>query len=270
MLWKLSFVAVVAVLFDMSMSFAVAAGQIDPPRPPHVETATNPAVQLRLGMTEPDVTGIMGEPAKVTDYVADGIARRRLEYPGPIPGKVTLSAGRTTGIVLDVFGVEKGELPSSSRKAWPGMASGAVQQVLGEPGEICHYGFFGIKLDQWVYDRPGQEDVSLFFVDDRLVAKAVGRRIPQDIFEVRLPARAEPTEATSSAGPSIGMTIDDVRKLYGDVKLRVDYVLNGQDASRMIVEARARGSFLTFTFVDDRLVAFEDLGPLPDDVFRAF
>jgi hypothetical protein len=269
MQWKLSFIAIVAVLFDMSMSLA-AAGQIDTPRPPQVDIATIPAGQLRLGMTEQDVMRIMGEPAKVTDYVAGGIDKRRLDYKGSIPGKVTISAGKITSVALDVFGIEKGDLPSFSRKAWSGMASVAVRQVLGEPSDICHHGFFSIKLDQWVYDRPGQGEVSLFFADDRVVAKAAGRRVPQDIFEVRLPARPEPTDTTAPAGPSIGMTIDDVRKLYGDVRLRVDYVLNSQDASRMIIETRAKGSFLTFTFVDDRLIAFEDLGPLPDEVFRAF
>lgn len=154
MQWKLSFIAIVAVLLDMSMSLAAAAGQIDTPRPPHVDIATIPAGQLRLGMTEPDVTRIMGEPAKVTDYVADGIDKRRLEYQGTIPGKVTISAGKITGLVLDVFEMENGDLPSFSRKAWPGMASVAVRQVLGEPGEICHHDFFGIKLDQWA--RPGE------------------------------------------------------------------------------------------------------------------
>jgi hypothetical protein len=101
------------------------------------------------------------------------------------------------------------------------------------------------------------------------VAKAVGRRVPQNIFEVRLPA-SWPANTTALAGPSIGMTIDDVRKLFGGVKLRVDYVLNGQSASRMIIETRAKGSFVAFTFVDDRLIAFEDLGSLPDEVLRAF
>ena len=150
------------------------------------------------------------------------------------------------------------------------MASSAVRQALGEPGEINHHGFHGIKLDQWVYDRPGEGQVSLFFVNDRIIAKAVGRDVPQDIFEVHLPARPEPTGTTAPAGPSIGMTMSDVGKLYGDQKLRVDYILNGQDASRMIIETRAKGSFLAFTFVGDHLIGFEDLGPLSDDVFRAF
>jgi hypothetical protein len=61
---------------------------------------------------------------------------------------------------------------------------------------------------------------------------------------------------------------DDVRKLIGEVKLRVDYVLNGQSASRIIIETRAKGSFVALTFVDDRLIAFEDLGALPDEVLR--
>jgi len=270
MQWKLPLIAAIAVLFDVSMSLAAAAGQSDEPTPPHVDFAAIPADQLRLGMTELDVIRIMGEPAKVRDCVAGGIDKRRLEYQGSIPGKVTLSAGKTTGVALDVFGMEKGDLPSFSRKAWPGMASAAVRQALGAPSEIGHYGFFGIKLDQWVYDRPGEEEVSLFFADDRVVAKAAGRRVPQNIFEVRLPARSGPANTTALAGPSIGMTIDDVRKFFGGVKLRVDYVLNGQSASRMIIETRAKGSLVAFTFVDNRLIAFEDLGALPDEVFRAF
>lgn len=270
MQWKLSIATVIAVLFDTSMSFVAAAGQIDTPRPPHVDITTIPAGQLHLGMTEQDVTRIMGEPAKVTDYVAGGIDKRRLEYQGQIPGTVILSAGKTTGIALDVFRIEKGDLPSFSRRAWPGMASAATRQALGEPSEILHHAFYGTKLDQWVYDRPGQGQVSLFFADDRMIAKAVGRGVPQDIFEVHLPARPEPTGTTAPAGPSIGMTMSDVRKLYGDQKLRVDHVLNSRDASRMIIETRAKGSFHTFTFVGDRLVGFEDLGPLSDDVFRAF
>jgi hypothetical protein len=270
MQWKLSFAAAVAVLFDISTSLVPAAGQIDTPRPPNVDTTTIPAAQLHLGMTEQDVTRIMGQPAKVTDYVAFGIDKRRLEYQGQIPGTVTLSAGKTTGIALDVFRIEKGDLPSFCSKAWPGMASAAVRQALGEPGEISHHVFHGTKLDQWVYDRPGQGQVSLFFAYDRMIAKVVGRGVPQDIFEVRLPARPEPTGTTAAAGPSIGMTMSEVRELYGDVKLRVDYVLNARDASRIIIETRAKGSFHTFTFVGDRLIGFEDLGPLSDDVFRAF
>src|SRR5262249_16783277 len=157
-------------------------------------------------------------------------------YQGSIPAEVTLSAGKTTGVALDVFRMEKGDLPSFSQKAWPGMASAAVRQALGAPSEICRRGFFDIKLDQWVYDRPGEGAVSVFFADDRVVAKAVGRRVPQNIFEVRLPARSGSASRTALAEPSIGMTVDDVRKFLGGVKLRVDYVRNGQSASRMIIE----------------------------------
>jgi hypothetical protein len=156
MQWKLPLIAAIAVLFDMSMSLAATAGQIDTPRPPHVDIATIPVGQLHLGMTEQDVTRIVGEPAKVTDYVTGGIDKRRLEYQGQIPGTVTLSAGKTTGIALDVFRIEKGDLPSFSRKAWPGMASAAVRQALGEPSEIGHHGFFGIKLDNGCTTGPAK------------------------------------------------------------------------------------------------------------------
>lgn len=60
-------------------------------------------------------------------------------------------------------------------------------------GRLVFFGIelniFGIKLDQWMHDGPGEEEVSLFFADDRVVAKviakAVGRRVPQNIFGVR-------------------------------------------------------------------------------------
>jgi hypothetical protein len=51
-------------------------------------------------------------------------------------------------------------------------------------------------------------------------------------------------------------------------KLPVDYVFSGDPASRMIVETREKGAFTVFKFVDDRLIAFEDLVPLPEEVFR--
>jgi hypothetical protein len=263
---KLFLTAIVAVLVDMSMSLAAAAAQLDTPKPPQVEILAIPAGQLYLGMAEQDVMRIMGRPAKVTNYVAGGIDKRKVEFQGLIPSMVMLSAGKLTGVALDVFQVAKTDLPSFSRKAWPGMGSAAVRGLLGKPSEICHHIFFGIKLDQWVYDGSGEPEVSLFFADDRVIAKTVGRGIPQDIFQVHLPSETQ--DETVSPEPRVGMAIDEIQKLYGDVKLHVNYVFNGRPTSRMIFEKRLKGSFTTFTFVDGRLIEFEDLGPLTDDVFR--
>ncbi|MDI4236015.1 hypothetical protein OZ411_24700 [Bradyrhizobium sp. Arg237L] len=264
---KLFITAAMAVFFDISIALLAAAAQSDAPKPPHVEFITVPAGQLHLGMTEQEVIRIMGEPARVVGYDAGGISRRKLEFFGAIPSTVTLSDGKVSHVKLDVFQVEKSDLPLISRKAWPGMASTAVRRSFGEPSRICHYTFFGIKLDQWVYDILGEPEVSVFFAADRVIAKTLGRHIPQDIFQVRLPAVPQPRD--SFEGPRAGMAIADVQALYGETKLHVDYVFNSQPASRVIVEIRAKGSFAAFTFVDDRLVEFEDLGRLPDEVFQA-
>jgi hypothetical protein len=46
---------------------------------------------------------------------------------------------------------------------------------------------------------------------------------------------------------------------------RVDYVLNGQPASREVYEGRGNGTFVAFTFVDGVMTEFENLGRMPDD-----
>ena len=265
---KLLIAAAVAVLFDISSALVTAAARFDAPMPPHVEFIATPAGQLHLGMTEQEVTRIMGEPARIAGCDAAGISIRKLEFPGAIPGTVTLSGGKVSRVGLDVFRVEKSDLPIFTRKAWPGMASSAVRRSLGEPSRIRHYIFFGIALDQWVYDRSGEPEVSLFFAADRVAAKTVGSRIPQDIFQVRLPA--PPLPSGQADGPQVGMAIDDIRAFSGEVKLHVDYVANGRPASRFVFECRANRSFTALTFVDGRLIEFEDLGQLPDEVFRYY
>ncbi len=55
-----------------------------------------------------------------------------------------------------------------------------------------------------------------------------------------------------------GMSMSDIQALYGEVKFRVDYVFKGQPAVRAIFETRARSSFVSLTFVDDRLIEAED------------
>src|SRR5262245_51245155 len=104
---KLLIAAAVAVLFNMSTTLPAAAVRIDVPAQPHVAFIAIPAGQLHLGMTEQDVTRIMGEPARVAGYDAGGISIRKLEFPGAIPGTVTLSGGKVSRVGLDVFRVEK-------------------------------------------------------------------------------------------------------------------------------------------------------------------
>jgi hypothetical protein len=61
------------------------------------------------------------------------------------------------------------------------------------------------------------------------------------------------------------MTAQDVRDLVGALSFRVDYVFNGQPASREVYEGRGNETFAAFTFVDGVTTEFEDLGRMPGD-----
>jgi hypothetical protein len=236
---------------------------------PHVDVVPVAASRLRLGMAAAEVTRIMGEAAKETNYLANGMEMRRLTFSaGPIASKVTLARGKVSAVVLDVFRTDNDDLPAFVGRAWPGMHSTAVRRALGDPAEIRQHLFFGIKLGQWVFRRRGQPDVSVFFVDDRVVARALGTSIPSDIFRVALPLPPDPTSEEPLQTPQAGMSESEVKALYGAVKLRVDYSFNRRSASRTIYETHAGGSFVSFTFVNGIVTQFEDLGRLPDDVFE--
>jgi hypothetical protein len=215
-------------------------------------------------MTAQEVTRVMGEAAKEKRVVADGSESLRLKFSEKIPTEVTLYDGKLANVTVDVFRTDKGDLPAFSQKAWPGMASSAVRRMLGEPAEVLHHTFDGIDVDQWVYSHAGEACVSLYFRADRVIARAIGRDVPADLLQVDLPL---PPKARSKGPPTarVGMTEGDVEALYGGVKFRVDYVFNGQSASRVVFEPRGNGTFAGVTFVDGVVTGFEDLGLLPDD-----
>jgi hypothetical protein len=56
------------------------------------------------------------------------------------------------------------------------------------------------------------------------------------------------------------MTTSDMQEIYGEAKFRVDYVFNGQPASRVVFETGAKGMFAGITFVDGVVTQFENLG----------
>ena len=146
-----------------------------------------------------------------------------------------------------------------------GLADMAVRRVLGEPADVVHHTFFGINVDQWVFARAGEADVSVFFRDGRVVARGVGRDVPANLFRVDLPSPPEPGSEGPMSTPRLGMVAGDIAKLYGPVKYRVDYIVNGQSASRVVFEPRGKGTFARVTFVDGVATQLEDLGRLPDD-----
>ena len=247
------------------VSLSLTAGHTsEMPRPPRVSFVATSASQLQLGMTADDVIHV-GKVAKDTNSRNGSAEIRKLEFADPIPGQVVLSDGKVSRVTLDPFRTDKAALPSGIRRAWPGFASSAVQLALGRPSVICHYAFFGIEVDQWIYAHLGEGEASVFFRDNRVIARVPGRDVPDDLFEVHLPLPPQPDGKAPASAPRVGMTAHDVRELYGSARFRVDYVRNGQPASREVYETK--GFFVAFTFVDDVLTEMETLGPISDVSF---
>ena len=257
-------VALSAAALALSISSASGSEPIKPPGTSQVALVATPASALYPGMTAQEVTRVMGEAAKEKRFVADGIESLKLKFSGAIPAEATLSDGKLTSVTVDVFRTDKGDLPAFSHKAWPGMASSAVRRMLGEPVEVLHHTFDGIDVDQWVYSHAGEASVSVYFRADRVIAKAIGREVPADLLQVDLPSPPK-TESKDPATARMGMTELDVKALYGAAKFRVDYVFNGQPASRVVFRSRGKGTFAGVTFVDGVVTGFEDLGRLPED-----
>jgi hypothetical protein len=216
-------------------------------------------------MTADDVIRIMGKPARETEFTAGSTQMRKLEFTGAIPGEVILKGGKVSRVALDPFRVEQDDLPSFIRPVWPGLASGAVRRVVGEPATVLHHKFFGIEVEQWIYSRAGDGEASVFFRADRVIASTLGRDVPADLFRLDLPSSPLAESEGPMQEPRVGETERDVREFYGPAEFRIDYGHNGQQASREIYETRNNKTFVAFTFVDGILTEFENLGRNPDE-----
>ena len=248
-----------AAIIGLSLTVAHAA---EAPLPPRVSFVTTPASHLHLGMTADDVIRVMGQVASETNVTSDATQIRKLAFTDAIPGQVILSDGKVTHVTLDVF--RQDALPPSIRQAWPGLASSAVRRALGEPAAVYRHTFFGIEVDQWIYWRAGDGEASVFFRGDRVIAGTVGRGVPAALFQVALPSPPQAESEGPILEPRVGMTAHDVRELTGALKFRVDYVRNGQPASRVVYESPSE-TFVAFTFVDGVMTEFENLGRMPND-----
>jgi hypothetical protein len=137
---------------------------------------------------------------------------------------------------------------------------------LGTPSDHRQHTFFGIVVDQLIFRRPGEPDVSVFLVSDRLIAKRVGRRVPVDLFHITLPSAPDGTsEGSVKEAVQVGMKASDVQALSGAAKLEVPYRFNGQPAKHAIYRTQPGGSFVDLTLVDDVITELADIGQLPDD-----
>lgn len=235
------------------------------PLPPQVNFVATPASQLRLGMTGDDVIRVMGKVAKETDFVGGSTRTRKLEFTDAIPGQAILSDGKLSRVTLNPFRMEEAALPSRLRQAWPGFASSVVRRALGEPTVRLRHTWFGIEVDQWVFSCPGEVEASVFFRADRVIARAVGRDVPADLFRVDLPSPPQGEGESPPFAPRVGMTETDIKELCGAPLYRVDYVFNGQAASHAVYQTGKQGTFTGFTIVDGVVTEFEDLGRMPDD-----
>ena len=231
--------------------------------PPSVDHIATPARQLDLGMTVGEALRIMGEPTKTTVFSMDGREQCELEFAGVVPTKIILADGKISSIRLDVFRPDKTGLPPFGRAAWPGLAESAVRQVLGVPSEIHNLNLFGINVDQWVFVREGQADLSVFFRAGRVIARAVGREVPGDLFRVELPL--PPKAEGGKLAPRLGMTTSDMEALYGAPHYRVDYVFNGRPSLHVVYKVRDSGTFTAVTFVDSVVTELENLGTVPNN-----
>src|SRR5262249_53710283 len=197
-------------------------------------------------------------PSDVDVYTSRDVNVRVLDFSDElIPTKVTIVNETVSGVALDVARIDDRSLPSFSQAAWLGMSRAAVSKVLGTAkGELRHH-FFNVALDQLIFERRGQPEVSVYLMDDRVVAKKAGRTVPDDILRVVLPSlRDETAEEENEQFVRIGMTAGQVRALYGAPKVLVNSTFKGQPVEHAVFETRAGKSFGRFTFIGGVLTEF--------------
>jgi hypothetical protein len=238
------------------------------PRQPQVNFIAASANQLELGMTEHDVISILGKTAKETDLAIGSTRIRKLEFADAIQAQLIFTDGKLSRISVDPFRRQEAALPSFIRRAWPGVASRVVRRVLGEPAAILHHELFGIEVDQWIFLRPGEAEASVFFRADRVIARAAGREVPPDIFRVDLPSPPQAESEGPLSKPHVGMTSRDIVEHYGAAKFRVDYVCNGQPASREVYEIAGDDTLVGLTVIDGIITELEIFGGRDDAMLQ--
>ena len=272
---KLTTILVIAMASPMAcllVSPASAQQSVAPNdqlRAPRVERIATKASRLYLGMPEDELARTMGVPTAVVASENSGVQLRVLRYaPEPMPIKVTLSDGKISALVLDITRIDDPASPAYGRPIWSGMHRTAVLRIMGAPAEDRLRDSFGMRLEHIIFERPGQSDLSVFLIDERVAAKRAGRALQPDIFSLRLPLapneadRATDGQDDQSGSRQIraGMSMRDVQALLGEPKMRVPYTVKGRPAEYRIHETASNGRFACFTFVDDVLGGFTDGG----------
>lgn len=240
--------------------------------PPRVDHLGVRATLLHWGMSAADVERIMGAPVQADSFVREDGKLRVLRYPAePIAAVVTITDDRLSGVALDIAGIDDRTLPNFSRAAWLGMSRSVVLQMLGAPVEDRLRDGYGMTVEQMIFERPCEPDVSIFLVDGRVVTKQVGRSFPADILSFALPLAPDQgddgirdvADRPKERGVQVGMTASELQALFGAPKLHVDYKFKGRPAAYAIYETSPGKSFGRFTFIDGVLTEFADGGKTP-------
>jgi hypothetical protein len=240
--------------------------------PPLVDHIGARATLLYWGMPVADVERIMGMPAQVEVAGGEGSSVRILKYPaGPIGTTVTITDDKLSGVALDIAGIDDRTLPTFSRVAWLGMSRTSVLRMLGTPTEDHLRDGYGMTVEQMVFRRPCEPDVSIFLIDGRVVSKKVGRSFPSNLLAFTLPLAPDPgdneiddvADWPKERRVAVGMKESEVQELLGAPKLHVDYTFKGRPAEYAIYETSPGQSFGRFTFIDGVLTEFVDGGATP-------
>jgi hypothetical protein len=225
------------------------------------------ATLLHWGMSAADIAPVMAAPSQVV--ADDDGAVRVLRYSAePIATTVTITNGTLSAVALDVAGVDDPALPNFARAAWLGMNRATVLRILGMPAENHLRDCDAMKVEQMVFERQGEPDVSIFLIDERVAAKKIGRSFPAGILGFALPLAPdlandkgdEIADGSQKQLVAVGMKGNELRALFGVPKLQVRYAFRGHAAERAIYETSPGKSFGHFTLIDGVLIGFADGG----------
>jgi hypothetical protein len=237
--------------------------------PPRVDHVGVRATLLHWGMSTGDVERIMGAPGRSDLFANGGHVFRVLTYPAePIGTTVTFTDNGLSGVALDIAGIDDPKLPNYSRPVWLGLSRATVLRLLGTPADDRLWDGFGMTIEQMTFERPSEPDVSVFFVDGRVVTKKIGKLFRNDILGFALPLAPDPgdseidqvAERPNEWRIRIGMKANEMEAHLGDPKLKTDYTFKGRPAVYAIYETSPGKSFGRFTFVDGVLTEFGDGG----------
>jgi hypothetical protein len=160
------------VTLNAAESVRGAPPGVGTPLSPHVDFVPVRASGLHLGMASSKVARIMG--IAVPSKADADLGVRVIDFPAePIATKVTITDGKLSAVTLDIARIDDKRLPALSRFAWPGMSSASVRHLLGTPSDVRTYTFFNIRLDELIFRRSSEPDVSVLFVADHVVAEQV-------------------------------------------------------------------------------------------------